>query len=669
MAGWTGKILRVNLSTGVCSDVDTMNYTDRFIGGHGIADKIHFDEVGSKVGVYDPEATVVIMTGPLTGTLAPGNAGIVAIVGITPLQWPEPLYCYSFAGGSFGSQLKFAGYDGVIIQGKASSPVYIWVNDGVAEVKSATGIWGQDTSMTQIMLKEIHGKDTGILTCGPAGEHLVRWSALVTGTGSTMGYGFGSTFGAKNLKAVAVRGTGGVSVHDSKKLIELREYVKGLHYPKYYTDCTKRPLEQGAQDGRYTTYGVNHIRPNACFGCAIGGCKDFSAIPNMAAFESCCSATSTYRSLDRAYNKSETILTAYFSGLSNRLGFDTKHLGDMFSWLSGCYKAGILTDENTGLPLSKMGSLEFANTFLYSTAKREGFGNVVAEGLGGAVDIVGKDSEKYVPWTGLTRWRSVSDGYDPQQFRVSALLYGMDTRRPIGSGLHTYNWTLRFASGLSGPEHGFWIPGCGGDPGEVPPPLTPAELVALGEKYWGSKESIESATETGKAQCAINVQNHVAARHSMIGCDWTFPIYFSHNTPNHLGPAPYELECKLLSAVTGRNISESELEKVAERSFLLHRATLMKRGRTRNDDQYPDYIFTTNLYPKGVDVVGPGGEQIKVDNPTVDRNKYDEMFNEYYKLRGWNVTTGMPGRKRFEELDLKDVADDLENKYGITLSP
>jgi aldehyde:ferredoxin oxidoreductase len=184
-------------------------------------------------------------------------------------------------------------------------------------------------------------------------------------------------------------------------------------------------------------------------------------------------------------------------------------------------------------------------------------------------------------------------------------------------------------------------------------------MVALGEKYWGSKESVDSVTETGKAQTTINIQDQVAARSTMIACDWGFPIYFSHNTPDRLGPASYDVESRLLSAVTGRTISGPQLKKISERSFVLHRATEMKRGRKKDEDLPPDYLFTTNLYPKGVDVIGPGGKNVKVANPVMDRSKFMEMLNEYYKLRGWDVATGMPTRKNFEDLDLKDVADTL----------
>ena len=218
--GWTGKILRVNLSSGETLTIDTMKYVPHFIGGVGIASRIAWEELSPGVDAFGPENPLFIMVGPLTGTLASGS-GRVEVLGIAPQQHP-PVFSRSGMGGHWGAELKYAGYDGVIIHGKSEKPVYIWIDDGQVSILDASNLWGRGTYGTTMALRALHGKRTRVISCGQAGEHLSRIAIIQTETGNAAGQGgYGAVMGSKNLKAIAVRGTKGVKIAKPKEFFHL----------------------------------------------------------------------------------------------------------------------------------------------------------------------------------------------------------------------------------------------------------------------------------------------------------------------------------------------------------------------------------------------------------------------------------------------------------------
>lgn len=656
MAGWTGKILRVDLSSGKTSDVDTKPYADRFVGGLGIADKIHFDEVPpTVVDAFDPANTLVLMTGPLTGTLFP-SSGRMGISGIAPGTYPEPEYMYSEFGDYFGPELKYAGYDGVIIQGKASSPVYLWIHDGAADIKDAKDVWGRDTLLTQQKLKAVHGKAVEVLCIGPAGENKTRQATLQSGNATTGGYGgFGAVWGSKNLKAIVAGGTGGVEIADPKALIELRQYTRSLLYPDSYASASARPVEMSFANSSDACSDMTVYRLAACHGCIVGGCKNWFDYPDVTHGHIRCAASSIYSSYDVALNKQATPLTKYFSIACNRLGLDTRDVAFILTWLSDSYKAKVLTEQDTGLPLSEMGSRRFADALLNAIAYRQGFGNTLAEGVKRAVDTVGKGSEKYYPLMSVTKWGTFCS-YDPQKHPVSALLYSFESRTPIGNGLHTNNFNISRAAGLEGNTNPFWLRGS-----QDTPPLTPAERVAMAEKYWGSADAADQTTFKGKAEAAIFIQRASYIKNSLITCDWVFPILQSQTTQDHLGPDPFQIESAGYSAVTGVDVAPDGMAKIGDRIFLMHHAVLMMRGRTKDDYLLGEQWYNQSAYapPKKVLVTGPGGETVTLQGQVVDKAAHLASIAEFCSLKGWNANSQMPTRKNFEDLDMKDIADKL----------
>ncbi|MFW5874991.1 MAG: aldehyde ferredoxin oxidoreductase N-terminal domain-containing protein, partial [bacterium] len=199
--GLTGRILDVNLEGGSFRDRDTMPYAERFLGGRGIATSIYWEEVTPDTGALEPENRLIFMAGALVATGAQG-ATRMTVMGKSPMRMPEG-FCYGNLGGFFPAYLKRAGYDGVVISGRAEKPVYVLVKDGVPELRDASELWGKGTYEVQKRLKETHGSKVRFVSIGPAGENRCRNATVITDHEGSATGGFGAVMGSKNLKAIA----------------------------------------------------------------------------------------------------------------------------------------------------------------------------------------------------------------------------------------------------------------------------------------------------------------------------------------------------------------------------------------------------------------------------------------------------------------------------------
>jgi aldehyde:ferredoxin oxidoreductase len=200
--GWAGKLLFVDFSSGRIEARDTAPYAAETIGGHNLACRIGWDELPDGVQAFDPDSILTIITGPLSGTTAPFS-GRTTVSGLSPQGWPHEWFSRSSFGGHWGPTLKYAGFDGLVIRGRAPEPVYLWIDDGRVEIRSAGHLWGLGIFETQQRLMEEHGRSTRILAIGPAGEHRSRIAVISTGTASAAGQGgYGGVMGSKNLKAI-----------------------------------------------------------------------------------------------------------------------------------------------------------------------------------------------------------------------------------------------------------------------------------------------------------------------------------------------------------------------------------------------------------------------------------------------------------------------------------
>ena len=204
--GWCGKILKLDLSTARCGQLQTLDYADRFLGGRGVAAKIYWDEVKPGISAFDPENRLIFMTGPL-GAVGAQGASRFEVIGKSPMTLPEG-FCYGNLGGYFGPYLKKAGFDGIVVSGVADRPCLVLINDGQVEILDADFIWGKNFSQVRDMLKEKYGDGVRFVTTGPAGENRCRAATIMTDQDGAATGGFGAVMGSKNLKAIAVLGTG-----------------------------------------------------------------------------------------------------------------------------------------------------------------------------------------------------------------------------------------------------------------------------------------------------------------------------------------------------------------------------------------------------------------------------------------------------------------------------
>jgi aldehyde:ferredoxin oxidoreductase len=318
-------------------------------------------------------------------------------------------------------------------------------------------------------------------------------------------------------------------------------------------------------------------------------------------------------------------------------------------WLETCYEHGILSERQIELPMNRLGSLEFLEALFNKISRREGFGEILAEGLPRAAKQVGSASE------GIANAQHMFP-YGPKVFAQSALLYAIEERPPI-TELHEVcaaptKWALWYTT-----------------KGEKSYVSTEV-LRKIGKKFWGSEQAVDFSTHEGKALAAIKIQHRAYAKESLILCDFVWPIFDDASSADHVGDST--LDSQLLSAVIGKEIETSELEHIAERIFNLNRALVLtewKKGR--EDDRLPESLFIEREEPI-MDVFGmhnpdlllpgAGNEIISRKGKAVEKNNFELMLDEYYELRGWDKTTGLLKKEKLKELDLSEVIEHLSKK-------
>ena len=635
-SGYAGKILRVDLASGSITTVPTSTYTDRFIGGRGIGAKIYWDEVPPETRALDAENKLIFVTGPLAGF--PSLAGSrLQICGKSPATTPE-LFCYANLGGSFGAELKFSGWDGIVIQNKSDKPVYLLIQDGTVELRDASALWGKDSVATRELLKGEHGSPIKVLSAGIAGEHMVPFATVLAEDDSAGASGFSAVMGSKKLKAIAVRGSSKVAPAKPEKLKELTDYVRKL-----------------AKDRRITPPTLNEApfpltrKKTACYGC-IAGC--LRAVYEGSSGEKgkfMCQQSGMYVSAAMQYYQKWTEVPFLASRLCDKYGLDTMVIAPLIKWLHRCWQAGILTDEKTGIPVSQYGSLEFIESVIKKISLREGFGDVLAQGVMKAAAFVGNGAEGLIgdllfPRTG-EEWV-----YDPRMFITNGIFYAMEPKRPI-QHLHEISWLIaQWVDWKKGVENAY---------------VSTDVVHMVAKRFWGGEVASDFSTYEGKALAAKKIQDRQYAKESLILCDYAWPIAHVKYSDSHLGDST--IESKIFSAVVGKEVDEIGLYQIGERVFNLQRAILAREGhRGRESDKLPEFSYTMplELTEKNPDCLFPGrdGQTLTRKGAVVERDKFESMKAEYYSYRGWDAASGLQTKKKLNELGLADVATDLAQR-------
>lgn len=646
ISGWTGSLLRIELPSGEVNKTQSMDYADDFIGGRMLASRIYWDEVSKATGALEPENILMIMPGPLAGTPATACSRWVMCTK-SPHSYPDQ-YGFGNGGGFLGAALKLAGYDGLIIRGKAKAPSYILIENGKVELKDARGLWGLTSEETMNKLRDRHGNTARIVCIGPAGEKLVRFAIANTDQGGTLSNGMGAVMGSKNIKAVVVRGSNRVPVAYPEKLSKINKRVrllrKGLNESVFMTE----PMIEG----------IEKVKSAPCYSCPAGCMRArFRHTSGLVEVRKTCQSAFFYTPWDQIYHGKATETPFLATSLCDRFGLCTGEMSNIIHWLYDCFKKGILSEEETNLPLSKIGSLEFIESLVDQIIKKKGFGELLAQGTRRASIENGKAAEE-VALAHITPSGYVNDSYGARVFLITSLFYATEPRNPIIQ-LHEANFLLL--------KWVLWHTTSG-----AMSPITTDDLRRIAKRAWGSEKAVDFSTYQGKAKAAFIIQNRQHAKESMVACDRYYPILDTDQQEDHMGDPT--LVPQLFHAVTGRDMSEDDYYRLGERSVNLQRAIMGREGRVgRKEDILGEFNFTEpvetsegvfGMFNPDLELPGAGDEIIIRKGKTLDRAEFEKMKDEYYLLRGWDVETGMQKREKLHELGMSGLCNEMQ-KLGL----
>lgn len=631
--GYAGKVLKIDLTNRKAVETPLEHYATEFLGGRGIAAKLYWDEVPAQCSALDPDNALIFATGPMAGTpVLTGSRCLVS--GKSPAISPEYFSCANL-GGRWGYDLKAAGYDVLLVQGRSDKPVYLTIHDGRVEFHDATGLQELGTFKTRQALAGILGNGTNAVAIGPAGERMASMATILGDNGATASSGFGAVMGAKNLKAIALpRG----------------RYKTRPARPEELSNLTRHILELGSQmmsvvgNMEFRITGPR-TRKSPCFGCQ-GNClrRSYRAAGGEEGKFMCQPAT-FYRAMSEAVYGPGLDPAFHAAQLCDDRGLDTMPLTMLILWLFRCWRAGILTEKETGIPISKIGSLEFMQTLVDKIAAREGFGDLMAHGVTAASQALGRGSwEEIAPHLSKSGQPCIADArlYLPTQ-----LLHATEPRPPQPQLREISVVVTRWVAWLK-QQQGSYVS---------------TEVVrGIAQRFWGSLEAADFSHYEGKAMAAKMIQDRQYAKDCLVMCSFLWPIMDVVSTEDHAGRP--DLESRLVSAVTGRNMDEAALNGLGERIFNLQRAILIREGyRGKEEDVLPEAWFNLPLKndPTNPDCLVPGrdGEPLSRRGATVDRHGLECAKDEYYSLRGWDPDTGLPTVSSLAQLGLAEIGRGL----------
>ncbi|MFH2008677.1 MAG: aldehyde ferredoxin oxidoreductase N-terminal domain-containing protein [bacterium] len=628
---YAGKILRVDLSTGNATTVETARYADRFVGGRGVATALYWEALAPASPYDDERNPIILSVGPLAGIPGALGGSRCGIFAKSPYPAAEhggrDHFCYGNLGGKLGAELRFAGYDALVVTGKADGPVALVIHDDQVELRPADALWGRSTVETMSALQRESAPRSKLLAIGPAGEHLVPLATVFADGDASCSGGMGAAFGAKRLKALSVRGTRrALEVADREELRRIDHQIRSYHR------------------GNVKVWGLDFMahgpktKKSPCFGCMAHCLRVRYTAADGRSGKFMCQSRYFYLNHAWGHYGEDTDVPFYANRACDEYGIDTWEVQALIEWLLRCRAEGILSAAECGLDFGKVGSLEFIEELVRISSLREGFGELLAQGARAASRARGGPAE-------LAFARN--DPYDPRYCTVNTLLFPFETREPIQQ-LHE--------AGLVLSQWSSWAKG-------VPEAHISSDVLRrIASRFWGSEQAADMTTLDGKAFAAKRIQERQLAKECLGLCDWMFPVIDVPTGPDHAGDPT--LESRILTAVTGTPCSEAELYRVGERVFNLQRAILLREGhRARDDDWLPDewhdQPIETHVADPDLLAPGPKGRVVSQLGRRARRTAFERVRDEYYELRGWDVPTGLPSREQLRALDLADVADTL----------
>jgi aldehyde:ferredoxin oxidoreductase len=617
LGGYMGKMLRVDLTKELITEekVDPA-ILRKFVGNSGLAVRFMYDEVPPDIEWNDPRNRIIWLTGPFTGSKAPGS-GTYCVTTKSPLT---TRFGVSHANGFFGARMKFAGFDGVIFQGAAKRWVYLYLHDGVAELRDATHLLGKDTWETEEMLKKEIGQPQVSVSCiGPAGENLVKYACICSDSGHVASSnGVGAVAGSKKIKAIVAHGKGVVPIHDKERFTAA---VKDWHEQNKTTLWGSMIPSMGtnAQYGASSAMGFLAIRnltsssfpeadkfngdqlrayyqgskPHPCYSCRFTHCHEIElkSGPHKgvhveeAEWEPLEAFTSMILNTDMD-------AAMWLNNVNDRLGMDAKEQAFVIGLAMECYEKGLITKKDTGGVELTWGNVQAVETLLHKIARREGFGDVLAEGVMRAAQKIGGDAPKFAVYNKKGHAPHVQD--------------------------HRGMWAMQF--GLTITDLGAGVAGDMGDMGDLEG--------ALGAAFMDPAMAFSP-------EMVPKISSQMGRRGGFVDCLGVC-MFVSGVQLKTLAEA--------LSAITGFDYGWLECLHVGDRVTTMMRALNIKYGQTREHDWMSprEYEATTEGPAQGISAA-----------PV-----WDKMLDIYYASMGWDKE-GKPLPETLKNLGLEDVGKDL----------
>jgi aldehyde:ferredoxin oxidoreductase len=601
-------VLKIDLTTGETEEyrIPAAWETD-FLGGASLAARLLYDSLLPELDSRSPNAPLLFMNGPITGTAGP-TVGRFVICGKGPATG---LWAESHIGGFWGPELRFAGYDGLWITGKAREPVYLWINEGRLEIRKAAHLWGQDTYETQILIKEEVGRNnTRVAAIGQAGERGVWYAGIFCDHGRTAGRtGLGAVMGAKNLKAVAVYGKKGTlplarsGVYSgirsaSNRALKQDNQSQVMHelgtasaanYSEYLGGMPARYFHQGRFENVDNVSGPKMSESilsgtSACHACVIA-CGRVVTLEDGARRKG--PEYETIVSFGPNLLVDDLAEITRLGELCDRYGMDTISTGNTIGLAFHLFEQGAITPKDTGGLELKWGNVQVIEKLIHLTASREGIGEVLAHGSRFLGRYFGQEEEA-VQVNGLE-----VAYHDPRGVSGMALVYATSPR----GACHNQSDYFLVDWGNANEEAGI--------------------------AYFSRHDGGEKAANVARHQDWRTVYN------SLVMC------IFANISP--------QTQVDLINAACGLHWSVEDMMRCGERGWNLKRAINNRLGLTRKNDKLPKALLEP--YQEG----GSAGYT----------PPFNEMIRAYYAARGWDPGSGRPTRRKLISLGLKDVAQDL----------
>jgi aldehyde:ferredoxin oxidoreductase len=640
--GYTGRFLRVNLTSGTITTEETPD-PSRWLGARGWNAILAWREMTPGIGPFDPDNRIILSAGPLVGTGAP-TAGRMTFSTIGPRGYPEPIWTSASMGGYLGAELKYAGYDGIVIQGQAGVPCYLLIEDEQVSLEDAGDLWGKGTFATQRALKERHTPQHQIATIGPAGENRVRFASIIHRLANAVGNGgFGGVMGAKRLKAICVRGSRGVPIANPARFLHAVERVWKLS--RGGVSCVGQ-IEEG-----YPLVACSH---GCSMKCGTRIATTPSKLPSASRVRMLkCQNGAFMRGSHAAYEgvhvDGSHLVVPRPPGLGEvgldlgnmieDLGMTAWFYDSWYRYLGGLRGIGIHDLE--GYPI-ELESPEWWRNFMTCVAHREGIGDDIAEGLARFYDkhaIGPRYLAEFIESSGSRGhgWHREGRAMEPHPspfWEHSALLYATSTRDVTAS------------------THGFFFLNSlyGYPKAPVSAQEIPQTLLDLSERLYGSRETMQPGI-AGVEHGVLWHQHRAIIKDSLGLCDWIFPILRrTQSTQKALSEALHDgldavfgdpaAEADLYAACTGIEMDIATMERpVAERIVTLERLLDVRNfGRSRADDEavIPHYQWS---------------DKTDGTHLSSDAAEFRALLDRYYTLRGWDGD-GIPTEDKLRELGL-----------------